>query len=145
MKNTDFLFVIFFGLLIGTSSVTADSTYDYSGAEFKSVEKLISQEKYNKAIEKLSDLVESEPDNADAWNLLGYASRKQGDLKQSAFAYKKALSIDSQHKDALEYQGELFLMLGDKASAEANLAKLKTLCPDGCEQAQMLMDAIAAH
>jgi len=45
----------------------------------------------------------------------------------------------------LEYQGELFLLLGDKAGAEANLEKLTKLCPEGCEHVDLLMKAISTH
>ncbi len=136
--------VILITLLFGASIAFADSTsYDLS-AELKSAEKLIYKERYKKAIRKLKKAVKEEPGDADAWNLLGYASRKKGDLEQSAKAYGKALKIDPNHKDALEYQGELFLMQGDKVAASANLAQLTQLCPDGCEQLDELTQAIAA-
>jgi len=123
-------------------SVHADSSYDLS-AELKSAERLIYKEKYKKAIRKLKKAVSEEPRDANAWNLLGYASRKKGDLEQSSKAYQKALKIDPEHKDALEYQGELYLMQGDSEAAQGNLAKLKQLCPDGCEQLDELTQAIA--
>ena len=137
--------VILLTLLFGASMAFADSTsYDLS-AELKSAEKLIYKERYKKAIRKLKAAVKEEPGNADAWNLLGFASRKKGDLEQSAKAYGKALTIDPNHKDALEYQGELFLMQGDKAAADANLTQLMALCPDSCEQLEELKQAIVAN
>lgn len=132
-------------LVFTSTSAFAASTYYDVDEELETAVQLIQQEKYKQAIDTLENAVDSEPDNADAWNLLGYASRKIGDLEQSAEAYSKALSIDPKHLDALEYQGELFLMLGDKTSAEGNLAELKSLCPNGCEQLEMLTKAIAAH
>ena len=141
MKHIAILLVFLFG----TSIAIADSdSFDLS-AELKSAERLIYKERYKKAIKKLRNAIKEEPGNADAWNLLGYASRKKGDLEQSASAYSKALEIEPDHKGALEYQGELFLMQGDKAAAEANLAKLAMLCPDGCEQLEELTQAIAAN
>ena len=141
MKHIAILLVFLFG----TSIAIADSdSFDLS-AELKSAERLIYKERYKKAIKKLRNAIKEEPGNADAWNLLGYASRKKGDLEQSASAYSKALEIEPDHKGALEYQGELFLMQGDKAAAEANLARLTELCPDGCEQLEELTQAIAAN
>lgn len=141
MKHIAILLVFLFG----TSIAIADSdSFDLS-AELKSAERLIYKERYKKAIKKLRNAIKEEPGNADAWNLLGYASRKKGDLEQSASAYSKALEIEPDHLGALEYQGELFLMQGDKAAAEANLAKLAMLCPDGCEQLEELTQAIAAN
>ena len=113
--------------------------------ELRSADLLIDKEQCKQAIDKLKDAIKSDPDNADAWNLLGYASRKKGDLERSTEAYGNVLRIDPEHKDALEYQDELFLMLGDKAAAQVNLAKLTSLCPDGCEQIEELAKAIAAQ
>jgi len=140
MKHLTFLLA----LVLGSSTATAAGYYDLD-KELESAAELIDKEQYKQAIEKLKDAIKSDADNADAWNLLGYASRKKGDLEKSGEAYGKALSINPDHKDALEYQGELFLMLGDRAAAEANLAKLHSLCPDGCEQIELLRTAIATH
>jgi tetratricopeptide (TPR) repeat protein len=56
--------------------------------------------------------------------------------------YTEALAIDPDHQGALEYQGELFLKMGDQESAQANLQKLLELCPDGCEALATLETAI---
>ena len=86
MKHIAILLVFLFG----TSIAIADSdSFDLS-AELKSAERLIYKERYKKAIKKLRNAIKEEPGNADAWNLLGYASRKKGDLEQSASAYPPA-------------------------------------------------------
>jgi len=145
MKGIEMKHLLFLlALVLGSSTAIAAGYYDLD-EELESAAQLIDNEQYKQAIGKLKDAIKSDADNADAWNLLGYASRKKGDLEKSADAYSKALSLDPEHKDALEYQGELFLMLGDRAAAEGNLVKLKALCPDGCEQAELLMKAIATH
>ena len=137
-------FVLLLTLILGSPVATGAGAFYDLDAELGNAKRLIYIGEIKQAIEILKDAVASEPQNADAWNLLGYASRKMGDMEQSAEAYNKALGIDPNHKDALEYQGELFLMLGDKTSAEGNLAKLKLLCPGGCEQVDSLTGAIAA-
>lgn len=137
------LFLTMLFLFFGTSVAFSAGTFYSVDAELQSAHELIDNEKYQQAIEILNGAIESEPANADAWNLLGYASRKEGKLELSSEAYEKALSIDPNHKDALEYQGELFLMLDDMAAAKNNLAKLGSLCPESCEQLEMLMEAIA--
>jgi len=134
-------FILLLAMALGTSTAIAAGYYDLD-EELKYADQLIDQEQYKQAIAKIKDAIKSDPDNADAWSLFGYASRKKGDLETSAEAYKKALSINPNHKDALEYQGELFLMLGDIASAQFNLIKLHSLCPDGCEQVEDLTKAI---
>jgi len=97
---------------------------------------------YAAAITSLSIVVDASPRNADAFNLLGYASRKSGDLESAAGFYQTALEIDPNHLGALEYQGELFIMLGDIAAAEANLARLAAAC-GACEEHAELAAALA--
>ena len=94
------------------------------------------------AVPVLEDLAAADPGNADAANLLGFANRKLGRLEEAGLWYTRALSADPGHLGALEYQGELFLMLGDPASAKANLDRLIELC-GACEEREDLATAIA--
>lgn len=98
---------------------------------------------YGRALPPLQAMAVADPGNADVLNLLGFAYRKTGDLDQAAASYLRALRLDPGHIGALEYQGELFLMQGDVTAAEANLVKLATLCPAGCEEREELANAIA--
>ncbi len=109
---------------------------------YKKAEKLVYKEKYTAAIKILKTITKGDSDNADAWNLQGFALRKSNKLEQAEAAYLNALEIDPEHKGALEYQGELFIMLGDIDSANANLKKLEMLCPDGCEERDLLQAAL---
>jgi len=104
---------------------------------------LIADGELNKATEQLEKVVEQDKSNADAWNLLGYSWRKLDKNRKSDKAYARALKIDPEHRGALEYQGELFIKTGKKDQALANLEKLKTLCPDGCEELDNLTRALA--
>ena len=104
--------------------------------------KLIEAEDYAGALPLLQALALDAPGDADVFNLLGFAYRKTGDLKNSAPAYERALFLKPDHLGALEYQGELFLTLGDVAAAEANLARLRGLCPSPCEETDELAEAI---
>lgn len=103
-------------------------------AELTQARSLIASERYRYAIQTLRGVVQQDFRNADAWNLLGYSHRKMGKLKKAGKAYRKALKYNPEHKGALEYQGELFVQLENIEGARANLAKLKALCPEGCEQ-----------
>ena len=103
---------------------------------------LIKDKNYNKAIVKLKEAEGAAKKDADIQNLLGFAHRKSGKLDEAAKYYKSALALDSKHKGALEYQGELFLMRGDKASAEKNLQKLDKICWLGCGELDDLRTAI---
>ena len=96
------------------------------------------------AVAVLAPLALEHPQDADVFNLLGYARRNAGDLEGSALAYTRALELDSDHLGALEYQGELFLMLGEPEKAQDNLARLTAICGIGCEERKDLASAIAA-
>ncbi len=103
---------------------------------------LIKNQQWTQAIVELKTL----SPNADVYNLLGFSSRKNGQLKEAFAYYDKALSLDPAHKGALEYQGEAFLMAKQPAQAQTNLARLKTLCGGTqCEEYQDLEAAIKKH
>ena len=55
---------------------------------------------------------------------------------------QRALRLDADNKVALEYQGEMFIELGRLDEANANLAKLQSLCPESCEELEMLENYI---
>lgn len=115
-----------------------------SPAAYMKAKALIEAARYDEALPVLIGLSEEQPGFADAWSLLGFAYRKTGDLEQSGLAYRRALGMDPYHRGALEYQGELFLMLGEIAKAEANLARLDAICASQCEELDELAAEIAA-
>lgn len=122
---------------------SSDETEDTSGADYQAAEDAILAGDFEAALPILAALTKDEPDNADAWNLLGFASRKSGDLAAAEVAYSTALTIDPDHLGALEYQGEMFLDLMQPDKARANLARLQELCGE-CEEAEDLARAVAA-
>ena len=101
--------------------------------------------KYEAALGHLATAAAEDDRNADVHNLTGYALRKLGRYDAAGAAYDKALALDPEHTGALEYQGELFLKLGEIDKARANLEKLDDICWLGCESYYLLRDAIAAQ
>jgi Flp pilus assembly protein TadD len=85
--------------------------------------------------------------SADWNNLMGYAMRKQPqpDLAAAQRHYDAALKINPRHTGALEYSGELALMKGDLATAEARLATLAQVCSTPCEPLDDLKKAVARY
>lgn len=81
--------------------------------------------------------------HADVYSLIGFGLRKSGDQPQAFSYYRKALDSNPKHLGALEYQGELFVETGQIDQARQNAARLKALCPTGCEELEDLDDAIA--
>lgn len=97
---------------------------------------------YEAAAAALKDLTPTVR-HADLYNLLGYTHRKLGRYDEAARWYKEAIFYDSSHRPALEYQGELFIDIGDFEKAEKNLELLRVLCfPAGCEEHDKLKEAL---
>ena len=96
---------------------------------------------YQSASNTLEKFLEKNPEDADAWNLLGYASRKLERFEKAESAYGRALAIDPDHKGALEYRGELYLKTGRAKEARDALARLEALCPSGCDELAKMREA----
>lgn len=106
---------------------------------------MIEAKRYGEAIPLLQQVVAKEPKNADAYNLLGYATRKSGNPNGSLQYYTIALQIDPKHLGANEYLGEAYLMLDKPQQAEQQLARLDQLCMFGCVEYRTLKAAIADY
>ena len=85
------------------------------------------------------------PDNADAWNQMGFSLRNLQQFDEALDAYEKALAIEPKHKGALEYLGELFLMTDQPDLARAQLQKLDDACFFSCKELKKLRKRIAAY
>jgi tetratricopeptide (TPR) repeat protein len=85
--------------------------------------------------------------SADWNNLMGYSLRKSPtpDLVAAERFYNEALRINPKHRGALEYSGELYLMLGDLPKAEQRLAALNKECFLPCEEYTDLKNAVARY
>ena len=112
--------------------------------DFAVGKKAIEAKNWALAASSFSKVVAQNPQNADAYNLLGYSNRWLGKYDEAFAAYNKALALDPRHKGALEYSGMGYLKVGQKAQAEAQLAKLQAICAQ-CEETTDLAKAIAAY
>jgi Flp pilus assembly protein TadD len=132
-------------LIIGIAATPAfaiDSIQTRDAPDLTAVRAKIKAQNWRAAIAELNGMIDKGVQHADVYNLLGFSLRNQGDTGTAQTWYQKALEFDPDHKGALEYQGELYVKLGDMANARANLAKLVKLCPQGCEERADLEEAI---
>ena len=130
-------------MLAATAAYAVDNVMSKDAPDLASVRAKIKAKDFKAAIAELTPMLATYQ-HADVYNLLGFSLRKSGDMKQAATFYAKALDFDPNHKGALEYQGELFVELGQVDKARANLTRLAGLCPQGCEEREDLEKAIAA-
>jgi tetratricopeptide (TPR) repeat protein len=128
-------------------ALAADETPAFAPAADKlaPARALIAQGKWRDAIATLQQI--NDTGSADWNNLMGYSHRKAKtpDLAAAERYYNEALRIDPKHRGALEYSGELYLMMGDLPRAEARLEALNKACLLGCSELRELKAAIAAY
>jgi len=109
--------------------------------------KAIDAKDFKAAVGHFTKAVQEEPKNADAQSMLGYSYRKLGTFDKSMEHYQTALKIDSSHRYAHEYLGELYLDMNQPDNADKQLAALKKACPflGKCEEYEDLKKAIDAY
>ena len=135
-----------FACLLGAAAIVpaaraANDNPTTAGPDLSKVRAEINAKKYDAALPELKALAVQSP-SPDVYSLLGHALWKTGDWPQGMAYYNKALAIDPSHKGALEYQGELYIELGQLDLAKQNLAKLKGICWLGCEEVHQLQAAL---
>ena len=99
------------------------------------------------ATDVLQKAVARDPGNADYHNLLAYSIRKgpNPDMDRVFKHYGEALRINPKHRDAHEYIGEAYLMVGNVGKAKEHLAALDKLCFLPCGEYRDLKRAIERY
>src|SRR3989440_2357702 len=129
--------------LAATGAHAVDNVTSRDAPDLTSVRAKIKAKDYKAALAELTPMLETHQ-HADVYNLMGFALRKAGDYKQAYTFYRKALDFDPDHKGALEYLGELYVETGQVDKARENVARLRQLCPAGCEELADLEKAVNA-
>ena len=130
---------------MGSSSDQPDATKAGPPSDYSRAKAMVEAKNFKEAIPLLQQVVAKEPKNAEAYNLLGYATRKSGNPNGSLQYYTTALQIDPKHLGANEYLGEAYLMLDKLPQAEQQLARLDQLCMFGCVEYRTLKAAVADY
>ncbi len=99
---------------------------------------LINEGRYEPAITELKTALARADPHPDLLTYLGFANRKLQRYDRAREWYEIALAVAPDHRDAIEYYGELKLEIGDLAGAKAHLARLDKICDFGCAQADTL-------
>jgi tetratricopeptide (TPR) repeat protein len=101
------------------------------------------EKKFKKALDRVEHATELDPNYHEAWNMVGYCSRKLGDYPKAFSAYEKALSIKPDYAPAHEYLGEAYLEQNDPGKAREQLAMLERL--SAADETTALRAAIDAY
>ena len=102
---------------------------------------LVKAERFEDALATL-DLREK-PDDAEALNYRGFATRKLGRVDESIGYYQKAVALAPRYAEVREYLGEAYISKGRLDLAEQQLTIIETLCGTNCEAYFELAEAIA--
>lgn len=92
-----------------------------------------------KARESFRKAVAADPEMKEAWNLLGFTSRKLGEYEESLKAYEKALALSPNYPEAIEYRAELYLITGRLEQTKEAYATLLKLEPSYAGTLKMAM------
>jgi tetratricopeptide (TPR) repeat protein len=127
------------------ASVASDADWAQLDPDFKAGKKALRAENWNGAIAAFGYAALRDPTNADIQNYIGYAYRRLRQMGLAIGHYQKALMLNSRHRSAHEHLGEAYLVLGEPARAQQQLAALENLCLIPCEEYEDLKRAIAAY
>jgi tetratricopeptide (TPR) repeat protein len=115
--------------LSGDAAMTSRLNYNLGFEQFEKAQKLESSaagltgskarqmsqsalELYEQVRERMRTAAGADPSLKEAWNLIGYTSRRLGEYDDSLEAYDKALKLQPDYPEAIEYRAELFLLTG---------------------------------
>ncbi len=115
------------------------------GADYAVGQAAVEAGDYEAAVEHLMKAVAAEPDNADAYNLLGYTHRKLQNFPAAFASYELALEIDPDHARAHQYIGEAYLETDNLEMAEQHLRALDLICLFGCADFDDLKEAVELY
>jgi tetratricopeptide (TPR) repeat protein len=125
--------------------IGADADWAQLDADFAAGKKALAAENWSAAIAALELAALRDPLNADIQNYIGYAYRRLRQLGPAMQHYQQALMLNRRHRSAHEHLGELYLVLGEPAQAEQQLATLQQICLIPCREYDDLKHLIATY
>jgi len=123
----------------------SDADWAKLDPEFAAGKNALVAEDWDAAITTLESAALRDPSNPDIQNYIGYAYRRLRQLGPAIGHYQQALALNPRHRSAHEHLGEVYLVLGEPATAEQHLAELEDVCLIGCDEYDDLKRAIAAY
>src|SRR5436305_2031349 len=127
------------------SAMGSEADWPELDPDFAAGKKALVAEDWNAAIAALKLAALRDPRNADIQNYIGYAYRRLRQFGPAMGHYQQALLLNRRHRSAHEHLGELYLVLGEPAKAEEQLAMLEDICLIPCVEIEDLKRALAAY
>lgn len=138
------LMIVACSFLIATGAVQAAGSdpVPTEAVEITNARSALKAKEFATAETLLRKAVANDPKSAEAWNLLGFALRKQERLEEAEKYYDEALALVPKHLGALEYLGMLYVMTGRIDEAKGLLERIDDECFFTCEEYEELEVAI---
>jgi len=134
-----------------TASANTLSLYDQGIAA-------VHQKDFKKALQCFSRVVQDNPKNPDALNMLAFSQRKLGHMDEAIANYQRALVLRPNFREAMQYLSEAYVELGEEQVEQfrktgdtarcdegiANYKKALALTPNFAEAREYLGEAYLA-
>lgn len=127
------------------SAMGSEADWAQLDPDFAAGKRALVAEEWGEAIAALKLAALRDSRNADIQNYIGYAYRRLHQWGPAMQYYQNALVLDRRHRGAHEHIGELYLVLGEPARAEMQLATLEEICLIPCAETGDLNRALAAY
>jgi tetratricopeptide (TPR) repeat protein len=98
--------------------------------------------RYQEAADAFKAAIAVKSDYAEAYNMLGFCTRKMGNVSGAFAYYEKALQLKPNFPEAREYYGEAYLQVGNLARA---VQQYVILVKAGSKNASELLDQISDY
>lgn len=129
-----------------SSDTSETALYDQAVKLVKRAGKLEKKDKsekakklYSQAFKKLNTAYESDKENPNILNYMGFTSRKTGNFKEAENYYLKGLNLDPKHNGINEYLGELYVQTNRIDKANERLAVLKNCNCDEYQELELII------
>lgn len=131
-------------LLLGLLAAPAGAVLPGAADDAQVIEgaRLLEDGRYELGLPLLRAALARLPNDPDILVYIAFAERRLGNVAGAMEAYRAALAEQPNHAPALAYQGSLFLALGERDAAAANLARLAQSCR-ACPEHETLAREIA--
>ena len=91
---------------------------------------LVTQQRYDEAIEDFTEVIEMIPEFAEGWNKRATAYYLRGDYKKAIDDVHKTLHLEPRHFGALSGLATIYLIIGEYQGALSTFKKLATIHPN---------------
>ncbi|HWR59811.1 MAG TPA: tetratricopeptide repeat protein [Thermodesulfovibrionales bacterium] len=120
---------VVFSFALGSHAYAQQDAADKSSSLLKESRKLFEEGSVDKAMEAARESVKADPNNADAYDQLGYMLLKKDRLDEAMGAFDAALKINPRVRTSKTGRGLVFFKKGDLKGAEETLKDALLLNP----------------